>query len=111
MRKAHWWQEPQFTGFTPREIFQVFMTVMFYTYVLRSKKDGKLYVGSTKNLKERFEQHCAGKVISTSYRRPLALIYYEACVKEEDARRREKTLKSFRGTMFLRRRLKSYFTG
>lgn len=30
---------------------------MFYTYVLQSEKDNKLYVGFTKDLKQRFEQH------------------------------------------------------
>ncbi len=84
---------------------------MFYTYILQSKKDGKLYTGSTKNLKLRFEQHTNGKVESTKYRRPLKLIYYEASIKEDDSRRREKVLKSYRGKMFIRNRLKSYFTG
>lgn len=84
---------------------------MHYTYVLHSRKDNQLYTGSTKNLKLRFQQHTQGKVDSTKDRRPLRLIYYEACLNEDDARRREHTLKSYRGKMFLRRRLKSYFTG
>ncbi len=84
---------------------------MHYTYVLRSKKDGQLYTGSTNNLKLRLEQHQRGKVTSTENRRPLQLVYYEACLVEKDARRREKVLKSFRGKMFIRNRLKSYFTG
>jgi len=83
----------------------------FYTYVLKSLKDGQLYTGSTNNLRERFEQHQKGKVISTKSRRPLTLIYYEACLSEDDARRREKSLKTFRGKITLRRRLKSFFTG
>ena len=82
----------------------------YYTYVLISKKDKKLYSGSTKNLRERFEQHCKGEVVSTKDRRPLELIYYEACLNEEDARRREKTFKSYRGKMFLRRRLAVWFS-
>ena len=84
---------------------------MFYTYILFSQKDKKLYTGYTKNLKLRFEEHTNGSVESTKYRRPLDLIYYEACKKQDDAIRREKVLKSYRGKMFLRRRLKSYFTG
>ena len=84
---------------------------MYYTYILKSKKDGELYTGSTKNLKLRFEQHQKGEVNSTRAKRPLQLIYYEACLNEQDARRREKSLKSYRGKMFLRRRLQSYFTG
>ena len=61
---------------------------MFYTYVLQSEKDGKKYVGYTKNLKSRFEQHQKGKVKSTKDRRPLKLIYYEACLTEQDALKR-----------------------
>jgi len=36
--------------------------------------------GYTKNLKLRIEQHNNGEVQSTKYRRPLELIYYEACL-------------------------------
>ena len=84
---------------------------MVFTYVLQSEKDGAFYVGFTKNLKQRFEQHQKGSVESTKDRRPLKLIYYEACIHQEDASRREKYLKSYHGRMFLRRRLKSYLTG
>lgn len=84
---------------------------MYYAYVLQSEKDGELYTGSTKNLKLRFEQHQTGQVFSTKHSRPWKLIYYEACLNEQDARRREKSLKSFRGKITLKRRLKSYFTG
>ena len=84
---------------------------MFYTYILQSKRDGDLYIGSTRNLRKRFEQHQKGEVFSTKSRRPLILIYYEACLKEDDAHRREKSLKTFRGKITLRRRLKSFFTG
>ncbi len=54
---------------------------MFYTYILQSKKDGQFYSGFTKNLKVRFEQHRKGLIKSTRNRRPLELIYYEACLK------------------------------
>lgn len=85
--------------------------VLCFTHILQSGKDGKMYTGSTKNLRLRFEQHGSGKVKSTKHRRPLILIYYEACLNENDARRREKVLKSYRGKMLLKNRLKSYFTG
>ena len=84
---------------------------MYYTYVLLSEKDGKRYVGYTQDLKLRFEQHCKGQVDSTKHRRPLELIYYEACLDKEDAERREKHLKTHYGRLFLKKRLKSYFTG
>ena len=85
---------------------------MYYVYVLQSEKDGKFYVGFyTKDLKLRVEQHNSGKVKSTKDRRPLVLIYYEACLKQEDAIKREKYLKTYHGKMFLRNRLNSYLTG
>jgi putative endonuclease len=84
---------------------------MYYTYVLQSTTDKNFYVGFTKNLKLRFEQHNQGLVKSTKRRRPLYLIYYEACLDQNDAVRREKYFKTYLGKMFLRRRLKSYLTG
>ena len=84
---------------------------MFYTYVLQSEKDDKFYVGFTKDLKQRFEQHQKGQVDSTKDRMPLTFIYYEACVSQEDATKREKYFKTYHGRMFLKKRLKSYLTG
>ena len=84
---------------------------MYYTYVLQSMKDGDFNTGSTENLKLRFEQHNNGFVESTKDRRPFKLIYYEACLDQNDAAKREKYMKTFHGKMFLRNRLKSYLTG
>ncbi len=39
---------------------------MYYTYVLQSEKDYKFYVGFTKDLKQRFEQHQKGQVDATT---------------------------------------------
>jgi len=83
----------------------------YYVYILKSKKDNNFYTGYTKNLKLRFEQHQRGLVKSTNNRRPLKLIYYEACLSQQDATRREKYLKTCLGKMFLGNRLKSYLTG
>jgi putative endonuclease len=52
----------------------------------------KFYTGFTKDLKLRFERHNKGLVDSTKDRRPLRLIYYEACLSREDATKREKYL-------------------
>ena len=84
---------------------------MHYIYVLQSEKDMEFYTGYTKDLKLRFEQHNKGLVESTKDRRPLKLIYYEACLSQQDATKREKHLKSYHGRMFLKNRLKSYLTG
>ena len=79
---------------------------MFYTYVLRSKKSGKWYTGSTNNLQKRFKEHNAGLARSTKGRGPFELIYYEACPDEKDSKSREKYLKSGMGKRYLKNRLK-----
>jgi len=75
---------------------------MYYVYILHSENDKKLYTGYTNNLKLRFEQHSKGMVKSTKKRRPFKLIYYEACLRQKDATKREKYLKTYYGKMFLK---------
>jgi putative endonuclease len=87
------------------------MTEFYYTYILKSEKDGNNYAGYTQDLKLRFQQHQEGLVTSTKNRRPLKLIYFEACLNQADALKREKYFKTHYGKMFLKNRLKSYFTG
>jgi len=81
---------------------------MFYTYVLMSKRDKEFYVGFTKDLKKRLDEHERGLVASTARKRPLRLIYYEACLNENDAITREKYFKTGFGRRFLRNRIKTY---
>ncbi|PIR73845.1 MAG: excinuclease ABC subunit C [Candidatus Moranbacteria bacterium CG10_big_fil_rev_8_21_14_0_10_35_21] len=85
--------------------------MFYYIYVLYSGKDKNFYTGYTKNLKLRFEQHKKGLVYSTKNRKPLKLIYYEACLNQQDATHREKYLKTYLGKMFIKNRTKSYLTG
>ena len=87
------------------------MEGFYYVYVLLSENGNNKYTGYTQNLELRLEQHHKGQVESTKHRRPLKLIYFEACLNQEDAIRREKYLKTHYGKMFLKKRLKSYFTG
>jgi putative endonuclease len=82
---------------------------MFYTYVLVSLRDRRLYTGCTDDLRKRIQAHQRGKVRSTADRSPLSLIYYEACLHRDDAFRRERFLKTGKGKRFLENRLRSYF--
>lgn len=66
---------------------------MNYTYILKSKKDSQLYLGSTTDLRKRFKEHNDGKVFSTKARRPFEIVYYEAYKSKKDARNRESNLK------------------
>ena len=77
----------------------------YFTYVLKSLKDNKLYIGFTSNLKNRLELHRKGKVESTKYRRPFELVYYEVCFSKEDALHREKYLKTTYGHRYLKNRI------
>ena len=77
-------------------------------YVLESQKDGKKYIGYTNNLKKRLEEHNKGLSFSTKPRLPLKLIYFEGCLNEEDAKRREHYLKGTQGRRFLGLRLIKY---
>lgn len=69
------------------------MPRMFYLYVLKSLKDGKLYFGSTTDLKRRILEHNNKQVPSTKGRVPFQLRYYEAYFTEHNARIREASLK------------------
>lgn len=81
--------------------------MFYYTYVLKSLTDNNLYIGWTNNIKRRFLKHNTGKVLSTKNRRPLKLIYFEACLDKKQAIEREKALKSGFGRAYLKRRLKN----
>lgn len=65
-------------------------------------------MGSTTNLRKRYWQHQNGRSSYTKGRSPFSLIYYEACVDEDDARSREKYLKSGQGKRFIKERLKRF---
>ena len=80
---------------------------MFYVYVLRSLKDGKLYKGSYQDVQKRLEEHNAGKTESTKRRRPFVLIHTEEYVTRAHAERREKYLKSGVGREELNKILQS----
>lgn len=74
-------------------------------YLLLSQKDRKSYLGSTDNLEKRINEHNSGNCKSTKYRRPLELIYKEDFKTLNEARIRERYLKSRTG----RKELKSIF--
>ena len=74
-------------------------------------KDLQFYVGYTKNLIKRIDEHNKGKVTSTRSRLPLKLIYWEGCLNQQDATQREKYLKTAWGKRYLKNRIKNYLTG
>jgi putative endonuclease len=87
------------------------MPTYCYVYVLRSIKDSQFYVGLTRNLRGRLQAHNSGQVLSTKRRIPFELIYWEGCLNERDAAKREKYLKSAWGKRYIKGRLRQYLTG
>lgn len=61
----------------------------YYVYVLKSLKDGNLYIGVTSNLKRRVLEHNRGKNISTRNRKPFDLIYFETFDDKHQAYKQE----------------------
>lgn len=82
---------------------------MFYVYVLESNRTDQLYIGYTKDIKRRLEEHNCGLNVSTRYHRPWRIIHVEIYINEKDAKRREKYLKTNQGSRLLKRMLKEYF--
>ena len=80
--------------------------LMFYTYAIKSQKNGRLYIGSTDNLKRRLTEHNRG--IGGAYTRnnkPFDLVYYEAYNDYSLAKKAEKFYKSGYGREILKGKL------
>jgi len=83
---------------------------MHYTYVLLSEQERRFYTGYTADLRRRLGEHQQGRVRWTASRQPVRLVYYEACLSQEDALRRERFLKSGKGKRYLRNRLEAHLS-
>jgi putative endonuclease len=81
---------------------------MFYIYIIKSKKNGELYIGFTNNLVKRLKEHNLGLSLHTKKYIPWKIVYFEGYNNEYDAKDREKKLKQF-GRVYsqLKRRIKS----
>ncbi len=82
---------------------------MYYTYVLLSTKENKLYLGFTRDLKTRVELQRRRFMMKGKNNGSLKLVYLEACLNKKDAARRDKYLSSYFGKRYLKARLKKYF--
>ena len=66
---------------------------MYFVYVVQSDKDGTTYIGSTKNLEKRINEHNQAKTKSIKHILPVSLVYYEAYLTKTQALKREIELK------------------
>lgn len=83
----------------------------YYVYILISEIDKNFDVGFTNNLNRRIDEHISGKVKSTKFRKPLKLVYWEGCLNQQDATKREKYLKTTWGKRYIKSRINNYLTG
>ena len=71
--------------------------MLYYVYVLQSLKDHRYYIGFTTDVEARLRFHNAGLQRSTRDRIPFRLVLYEAFATKEEALKREKQIKSWKG--------------
>ncbi|MBI3335821.1 MAG: GIY-YIG nuclease family protein [Candidatus Portnoybacteria bacterium] len=76
---------------------------MYYIYILKSSKDGSLYKGFTKDLKERLEVHNEGGDDYTSRKGPWKLVWYCVFKDKKKVLEFEKYLKSGSGRAFIKK--------
>ncbi len=78
---------------------------MSFVYILKSEKDGRLYVGATDDIENRIAKHNRGEVRSTKGRRPLVLVFKKEFATFGEARKYEWMLKYTPGGGRLKKRL------
>ncbi len=69
---------------------------MYSVYILRSKLTGIHYTGYTSDIEERMKYHNSGKTASLRKHRPLEIIRVEAYNSLQEARNRERQIKSYK---------------
>ncbi|MBU0672384.1 MAG: GIY-YIG nuclease family protein [Candidatus Margulisbacteria bacterium] len=79
--------------------------MQYYVYILKSLKDGKLYIGQTSNLKNRLERHNGGRVPSTKNRRPFELLFVEEFQDRSSATKREPYFKRVKSPQFIKEKM------
>lgn len=77
----------------PAQVSQPVRPIPYFVYILRCA-DGTLYTGCTNDVEARERAHNAGRGAKyTAGRRPVTVVYSEACESRSDAQKREFQLK------------------
>lgn len=79
--------------------------VFYYVYILKSLKNGDLYVGYSLDLRTRYKNHNNGEVKATKPNKPWKLVYYEAYFDKKDATKRERQLKNHKAKLDLKKQI------
>lgn len=70
---------------------------MYWTYIIQSTTTKKHYIGYTSDLEQRLKQHNSNHTKSIKNRGPFIVVYSEQHATREEAYRRERQLKSYKG--------------
>ena len=70
---------------------------MYKTYIIKSLAKERYYIGHTKDLSRRLDEHNSGKTKSTKPYVPWELVYHESFNTKNDAYAREIKIKSYKG--------------
>jgi len=76
---------------------------MYYTYILKSKKDNQYYIGYTNDLDSRLKLHNANTVQATKGLGPWEIFHSEQFQTEKEAVNREKQIKSWKSRKAIER--------
>ena len=80
--------------------------VVWYVYILKCGKINRYYTGHTENLERRLKEHNNGKTQSLRAYLPVRIIYTEEFSTKQEAFRRERQIKSYKGGEAFKRLLK-----
>ncbi|WP_370390779.1 GIY-YIG nuclease family protein [uncultured Winogradskyella sp.] len=80
--------------------------MVYYVYILFSAKHKKSYVGMTNDLERRLLEHNSGYSPYTAKFGPWELLHAESFESGQDARQREKYLKSGAGRRWMKKTIK-----
>ena len=75
---------------------------MHYVYVLKSNNHWRFYIGMTQDVENRIGEHNKGYTKSTKGYKPWTLFFFEEFKTREEAREREKYLKSGIGREYIK---------
>jgi putative endonuclease len=84
--------------------------MFYYFYILRSKKNGKLYLGYSTNLKDRLKSHNQGINKATKPNIPYELIFFSGFRNKTDAISCEKYFKTTAGWKRLKKMLRCHLS-
>jgi len=73
----------------------------YYTYVLKSQRFDKYYIGSTSDLKKRIEFHNSSRARYTKRYQPWVLLHSEEFESRQEAVKREYELKRYKKIKYL----------